>query len=408
MRPDRLIESLLLVVFFQVVFLPSVAGGLQTNGTGIENLPVHWTTHDLSRLQNGRYQVVGADPFLYTQDQLGHYDDIHGFLFKIRLSGGQDHHHLQWYWETDRHTFSEKYSFHCVLKGEKKVFTVFIPLYFFHTRNRINRLRLDIDPKTDQAVSILSVAIVRHVEPWLLNFIPEGPGLVRIDDPEVFLNKVPVRTVDVPTDIGTDWIPHDIQQGEHNTFRITGNDPYLESPLLNLNLNGSQGLYLEIKGDTQERSCQMQMFWKSYLLDHPIEKEPYSENESYWFWLDMRKGVARVYLPFDPINPVDVLKRIRLDFFTCKSMVFRIQQARLTGNQSREYRRFLPEQASYHTMAALPERNDMELSVPWRHLLFRDRSFWIVFTSVVSVLTAALIFTWACYIKAKSKNRGHG
>jgi len=403
---DRLIGSLLLV-FFQVVFLSSAARGLQTEGAGIENLLVHWKANDLRRLQNGSYQVVGADPFLYTQDQIGHYDDIQGFLFKIRLSGGTDHHHLQWYWETDSHTFSEKYSFHCVLKGKKKDFTVFIPLYFFHTRNNINRIRLDIDPKTDQALSILSVAIVRHVEPWLLNFIPEGTGLVRIDDPEVFINKISGRTVDVPINIEMGWIPHDIQRGENNTFRITGNDPYLESPLLNLNLNGSQGLYLEITGDTQERSCQMQMFWKSYLLDYPIEKETYAENESYWFWLEMKKGRASVYLPFDPINPVDVLKRIRLDFFTCKSMVFRIQQAKLTGNQSREYRRFLPAQASFHTMAALPERNNMELTVPWQKLLFRDRSFWIVFTSVVFALIAALVLTCVCYIKAKRKNRAH-
>ncbi len=405
MKLDRLCIFMLTAVFFQALWSPVIVCARQEAPPDIDTVSVLWQTHDLQRQRDGSYRVTGPDPFLYTQDAIGYSGDIQGFFFTLGLPGDRDRHLLQCYWATARHSFAENYSFHCVLKGRKKVFSMFLPMYFFHTRKRITKIRLDINPKTDQAVSILSFGLVRHVAPWLLENIPEGPGLVRIDDPVVFHSRITPQKVDSVVNVSGSWTSHDMEQIDEKTFRVTGEDPYLESPVLDLDLHGSHGMYLEISGDGHQDSCRMQLFWKTYLMDYPIEKKSYSEGDSYRFWLKMKKSVTGIYLPFDPINPEDVLKRIRLDFDTCENMIFRIQQATLIGGQVGKYRKFLPAQASFHTIAAIPELHNMDIVVPWRQLLFRDRGFWIMFGSVVFAVITAMIFTFAGRINNGRRNR---
>ncbi len=405
MWPNCLRGFLLVVVFFSVT-PPSALRARQTGLSGIDTLTVHWKTHDLRRKDNGSYLIIGPDPYLYPRERIEYSGDIQGFFFKLRLSGNSRRHSLQWYWATERHGFAEKYSFHSILQGKGKEFMVFLPLYFFNTREKITRIRLDMNPRTDRLVSILSFGLVRHVEAWLLDSIPKGTGFVRIDDPAVFQSRIIGKRVNSTVEISTSWIPHDMKRINKNTFRIIGDDPYLESPILALDPHGVRGIYLELAGDARQASCRMQFFWKTYLMDYPVEKKSYGEGESYWFWLKIKDHVARFYLPFDPVNPDDILKRIRLDFAPCKNMVFRIQQAKLIGRQVKEYRRFLPTQAVFHTMAAIPERHGNELTVPWRQLLFWDRGFWIVFGVMIFTVISTMILFLVCHLRNGRRNYG--
>jgi len=248
------------------------------------------------------------------------------------------------------------------------------------------------------------MAIVETMQPALLAYIPESTGTPKVDGHALLAPRVHVRK---PGSIQADaWLLHDIEPVGQGKFRISGKDPYLESPPLDIRTAQVKGVYYKLVTTSCNTPCKMQFFWKSYVLDYQSERRPFNERESYWFWLKMKDHVARFYLPFDPVNPDDILKRIRLDFAPCKNMVFRIQQAKLIGRQGKGYRRFLPTQAVFHTMAAIPERHGNELTVPWRQLLFWDRGFWIVFGVMIFTVMLIIVLFLACHLRNCRRNYG--
>jgi hypothetical protein len=377
-------------MFITLIIIPCRSFALTHSDEGVITLESKWQVHDMHVLGKNIFQVAGDDPFVFSDPLPETHTKNKGFFLRIALSPKVAEHKLQCYWETAGMPFSEVNSFHFVLRGNQEQYQVFLPLYFFDTLKHIQRIRFDLDPKTDSLLTIVSFGVVHRVSSPLLAFIPEDLDML-IQDSSVILSPPVVPRQPGKLHIDETWALHDIEQADDGRLRITGKDPYLESPALDLDVSLVQGVYLRILSNNSSAPCKMQFFWKSYLLDYPVERRSFNEKDSYWFWMEFNRGFGEVYLPLNVADPENYIKAIRLDFASCQNMEFTIQQIAFVGNESSKLLSHLPRQIAYKNMAAIPETGKSgEYVVKWRKNIFLDRVFWEVYLTLLIGVFLAL------------------
>jgi len=389
-------NGFVLPLLFCVMFINGSSGWIcarQPESADVQFLTGQWQPHDMREIEKNCFEVIGNDPFVSSWDLLDTTAEMKGFIFQLSLTPTTREHRLQCYWETESEPFKEVNSFKFVLEKDKKEYQVFIPTYFFDTRQRIRRIRLDVDPETDRRLKIISMGIIKKVRPALLAHIPKGAGCPQAKDFSVFDTPVVARHQESLSVANERVLLHDIQSKEDKKLHISGRDPYIEFPSLDLDVHQARGIYLKIFSEGKNESCKMQFFWKSYLLDYNVERKPFNEEDSYRFWAKFNNGIAEFYLPFYVLDPKDLLKAVRLDFDSCHNMTFTIQQATIINHNDNMMKKYIPHQITYKNMAAIPLRdNNGNLEVNWYDMLLRDKSFWIVYILLLGLIMLAISY----------------
>ncbi|MGD9976120.1 MAG: hypothetical protein AB7S77_23940, partial [Desulfatirhabdiaceae bacterium] len=294
-----------------------------------------WQMNDMRRKTPGWMETTGPDPYVISPVIGIPIQSIIGFYGRLIIHNSPDPVSFQLFYETGTAGFAEirSYRFQVPVKTGG-ITEFFLPAAFYERHAslssdaKLQRIRLDTDNCTGCRIQIQSVQIVTQSDKSQSDLIPTD-----LVYPIVEKNITP----DI-SQIGP-WHPHDMTPNADGDFVISGDDPSMMSPRLNVGLTHITGVFFRLEMAGLDR-CRFQLFWNSYSQD-------YDERHSFWFNAVIKNGIAEFFIPLVVLPKDDILKTIRLDIDGCMGCRFKILSARLVENEFEAMKPLTPRQIMY-------------------------------------------------------------
>lgn len=368
-----------------LVVMPALCGWAKPAGGPLtQNGP--WLLNDLAPAGPGVYRVTGPDPYLLSPDLNLPFKDVAGIDWDIEAHGKPDALSMQMFWTTSAHGCGEGFSFRFTSSSRGGFFIPFTgydPKAVFADDVSLVNVRLDFEQCANCMIA------VRRAQ-WIGQATTEQS--VRIPEDLIY----PVTPHPIAPDFahkGT-WTLNGITTTDNGRYRISGGDPFMVSPHLNVPLSMVRGIYFRLKFPGQSGRRTMQLYWNSYSQD-------YDEKRSIWFLAEITHEVLHAYIPLQGIRPNDLLKTIRLDFYDAPGRSFQVLAARLVDAAgSDDLVAFTPKQIMY---ASGRRASASALVADILRRLGMDKGFMIAWALIVMLVGCA--FRWVMTSQPQGKSR---
>ena len=340
-----------------------------------------WKTHDMEPLGPTTFRVLGADPYIYSTPFSQPLQSIAGVLLDLSIDGNPGMQPMQMYFATDDRGWSEALSFRFTPPRDGKAF---IPLHFYEGESifpdgtSMVNLRLDVNRCESCILKVREAVLIQSATSELAAMMPTD-----LSEPDLPVLKP------IAPDISQkgSWVPHDIEILDGNLFRVTGGDPFIESPDLDVLLSKVEGIHFRLQFLGERRYQKMQLFWTSY--SHPA----FDEKSSILFNAVMQNDVADMYIPLRGELPRnEVLKKIRLDLMDAPGVSFRILAARLVDRTNAALLQRIPVDLVYFPKIARYSKRILLFDVLQR---LKKNTAFLFFLGLLMVGTAAaMVWLW--------------
>jgi hypothetical protein len=336
-----------------------------------------WQTHNMVPIGPNAFRASGGDPYLFTPNFSHPLKSIQGLFLSLSLTGTSASQPMQLFIATDRHGWSEALSFRFTPNPNGKIF---LPFRFygkgkaFREDASLMNVRLDVGECDACVLKVRQALLVQGPSAELLAMVP-----VDLIEPDV---PVPMAMAADISQKG-DWVLRDIDRDGEGLFRVSGGDPYLISPKLNVPLSQVKGVQFRIEFPGQSGYRKMQLFWSSY-------SHHYEEERSIWFKAALENGIADLFIPVvDAVPKGDLIRNMRLDLVDASGMSFRLLAARLVASPDPSLLQRTPVRMVY----ARDRRYDRDRLVSDTiHRISGDKAFFVLLGVMIMAVTVTMIW----------------
>ncbi len=287
-----------------------------------------WTLHDMVQTEDHRFQGVGPDPHIVSPELGVPIQNVEGIVLYLQGYLDKEPIPIQVFWKTDTNGFREDASFK----------------FFIEARTQPQNIWLSfadaILPESDtERLLFIRVDWVRPGDTVgfsRMDVLPKGeapPADVMLP----VMSCAPVREIPIHDDFRRygDYRIHDMAAEATNVWQVNGEDPYVETPELNVRLKRLKGMYVRFRISGRDNPYPFQIFWKTYADD-------YDEKRSFWLRTRVKDGEGAFYIPFRVLPTDDMLKTIRIDLEKCPNCRFEIVEGRLITREDSELLQQVP------------------------------------------------------------------
>ena len=281
-------------------------------------------SHDLLVTEDGRYKVIGDDPYIIFNPQQVQSEASH---LIIDLGDDPKTVPLTLFFNSKDDLFHPRYKINFTAAS----FPAALELPEDIVINNLSRLRLDVEQCPDCSINFASLPLLTS-EPRLIT-------AAQITDVQNGLNRLSSASALIST-IG--WQLNDID-GELSRFNISGDDPFLVSPRLSASTSHLQGVYFKLTAPSSGE------VWNHYQLFYQTERHGFTPQASATVRLgDSDDGLVEFMLPLDFLSqerPSDtVLERLRLDLPEIQGQWSLLEVRLVHQDQAADTKRLVPAQ----------------------------------------------------------------